>query len=55
MNTHDFKALWDWCNQCRNNDEFWRRFLIATAAYDAQTQGRLVRFANALWFGVEEV
>lgn len=50
MSIHDFKALWSWCEQERNNDKFWRRFLVAITVYEPETQARLVKFAHDLWF-----
>lgn len=53
MNIAEFKAMWDWCSQTRNNDEFWRRFVLASAAYSPKQQAALIRFANVVWFDAE--
>ena len=50
MSIHDLKALWAWCEQERNNEKFWRRFIAATATYEPDVQARLVKFAYELWF-----
>lgn len=52
MSIYEFKTLWAWCENEHNNDEFWKRFIIATAAYEPKVQARLIKFAHEWWFGV---
>lgn len=53
MNIYEFKRLWDWCSCAPNNEEFWRRFVLASAAYPKH-QAALIRMANVWWYGVQE-